>query len=100
MTSTPAKTDWETAYWELMHNRLYSPEPMYSVLKENDNLRELNQSQAAIIMKLELLLSCIRRVGDGLQIDHSTAQLIYKLHKDVHPFLRGLASSKWARSLK
>lgn len=84
--------DWCKAYWDLMHNRLYSPEPMYSLLKENDNLRDLNHQQAAKIMELEFLLNCINRKGDTIIIDYQRLQRRHSFFKPSR-----LASSKWAR---
>lgn len=98
MSQPPDKTDWCKAYWDLMYNRLYSPEPMYSLIHENDQLKELNVTQAARIMELELMVSCIRRVGDGVHIDNPTMQRVYRFYPDMKRFLKGLASSKWARS--
>lgn len=52
---------WQDRYYDLLFNRYYSPEPMYTILKEVDLLRDLNHKQAARIMELEHDLRMSRR---------------------------------------
>lgn len=58
--------------------------------------RTLNEHQAARIMELELYLSCLRRVGDGVHVDHSRLMELYRFYDDQKG--RGMLSrSKFAR---
>jgi hypothetical protein len=53
---------WRNAFWDLMYHRNYGPNA--HLLKEIDQLRELNHTQAGRIMELEFENRCLRRVHD------------------------------------
>ena len=53
---------WRNAFWDLIHNRKYGPNSQ--LIRQIEELRELNQKQAGRIMELEFDNRCLRRVHD------------------------------------
>lgn len=101
--------EWEERYWinvrqsnEHQKNMSEKFEAFAHEVFRARNLQEENHRQASRILELELLLSCIRRVGDGVHVEHKRMQEIYKLYPDLKQFIhgvepKGLSSSKYVR---
>lgn len=101
--------EWEERYWiqvrtmnDYTKNMSEKFEAFAHEVFRARNLQELNTQQASRIMELELLLSCIRRVGDGVHIEHKRMQETYHLLPNLKQFIHdaepnGLSSSKYVR---
>lgn len=90
---------WEKQYWALVQ-RFNNLQHQYI---RTQRLEEKNQIQAGRIMELELLLSCIHRVGNTVYVDHKQIQRLMRLYPDAKPFIKkldepkGLSSSRYVR---
>ena len=82
---------WQNAFWGLVY-------------KKGSYVNDLQlriEAQAAKIMKLELMLSFIRRVGDGVFVSsHARLMELYRLYKDNKPFPqpKGIRRSRYLGS--
>lgn len=62
--------------------------------RDLNQIRELNYKQAGRIMELEFLLSFVRRVGDGVYVDHQRLMSLYRFYNDKKE-ATGLQKSKY-----
>lgn len=64
-TPEEAAKYWCDQYWNMMYNRLYSPSPVYQLLREKDELVKANQEQAGMLMERDLK---IRQLEEALDM--------------------------------
>lgn len=79
---------WQKKYWKAVYNYGEANRQKDTLGRDNKQLTELNRKQAAKIMQLELLLSCVHRVGSTVFIQHDVLQRTTWLLPDTQQYIK------------